>query len=126
MNLQNKIDENKEIIYKLAEEIQHTIGSQHIELDEIITVVLIIILMNFPGMKTPKDINTMLIRIFDKDKKQNDVFKIPKLPYNVMIEPPVMSLENYFRLMKDQLENMHGDPKIISIDSKAFIEKLSA
>jgi hypothetical protein len=125
MNLQNKIDENKEIIYNLAKDIQHNIGSPDIDLDEIITTILIIILMNFPGMKTPKDINTMLIRIFDHQKKQNDVFKITNMPYKVQVEPPVMSIENYFLLMKEQFENIHNAPKIISINSAGFIEKLS-
>jgi hypothetical protein len=124
MELQNKIDKNKEIIYQLAVDIKNNVGQPDIELDEIITILLIIILMNFPTIKTPKDMNTMLIRIFNKDKKQNDVFKIPNLPYNVMVEPPVMSLENYFRLMKEQLENIHG-PKIIAIDSEAFLSDLS-
>jgi hypothetical protein len=122
MELQNKIDKKKEIIYKLAEDIHTKVGRSDIQLDEIITILLIIILMNFPTIKTPKDINTMLIRIFDKDK--NNVFKIPNLPYNVMVEPPVMSLENYFRLMKEQLENIHK-PKIIAIDSEEFLSKLS-
>jgi len=125
MNLQNKIDENKEIIYNLAQDIQHNIGSPDIDLDEIITTILIIILMNFPGMKTPKDINTMLIRIFDPIKKQNDIFKITNMHYKVQVEPPVMSIEHYFLLMKEQFENIHNAPKIISINSAGFIEKLS-
>ena len=125
MNLQNKIDENKEVIYNLAKDIQHNIGTPDIELDEIITILLLIILMNFPGMKTPKDINPMLIRIFNHKEKQNDIFKITNMPYKVLVEPPVMSIENYFLLMKEQLENMPGHPKIISIGPDDFIRKLS-
>ena len=61
MELQNKIDKNKEIIYQLAVDIKNNVGQPDIELDEIITILLIIILMNFPTIKTPKDMNTMLI-----------------------------------------------------------------
>ena len=125
MELQNKIDKKKEIIYKLAEDIHTKVGRSDIQLDEIITILLLIILMNFPGMKTPKDINTMLIRIFNHKEKQNDIFKITNMPYKVLVEPPVMSIENYFLLMKEQLENMPGHPKIISIGPDDFIRKLS-
>ena len=45
MELQNKIDKKKEIIYKLAEDIHTKVGRSDIQLDEIITILLIIILM---------------------------------------------------------------------------------
>ena len=125
MNIQNKIDENKELIYRLATDIKQKLESDDLDIDEIITIILIIILVNFPGIKSPKDINTLLIRIFNNKEKINDIFKIEDLPYNIMIESPVMSIENYFTLMKEQLENIHSAPKIIPIDSKAFLRDLS-
>jgi hypothetical protein len=122
MNIQNKIEEKKELIYNLARDIKQQLQSPDIELDDIIIILIIIILMNYPDIKTPKDINTMLIRIFDN---KNKVFEIKGLPYNVIIEPPKMSLDAYFLLMKEHLENIHKDPIIISIDSDDFIYNLS-
>jgi len=124
MNIQNKIDENKELIYRLALDIKKKI-KEDLDMDEIITIILIIILVNFPGIKTPKDINTLLIRIFNNKEKINDIYKIEDLPYNIMIESPVMSIENYFTLMKEQLENIHSAPKIIPIVSNDFLHDLS-
>jgi len=122
MNIQNKLDENKELIYNLALNIKQKLQSPDIDLDEIIIILIIILLMNSSDIKTPKDINTMLIRIFDQNNK---VFEIKGLPYNAIIEPPKMSLESYFLLMKEHLENIHIKPRIISIDSDDFIHNLS-
>ena len=124
MNLQNKLEAHKNIISTLANDIKSNLPNSNIEIDEVITILLIIILMNFPGVKTPKDINTMLIRNFSKTDAKNDVYKINNLPYNVMIDGPDMSIETYFLLMKEQLENTHSNPTIISISPTDFLYKL--
>ena len=126
MNLHDKIYEHKDLIYKLADDIKLQLDPQIEIHDEIITIILIIILMNFPGIKTPKGLNTMVIRHFDKNKKINDLYKISNMrPYKINVELPVMSLDDYFLLMKEQLENNRVGPTIISFDSDAFIHKIS-
>jgi hypothetical protein len=126
MNIHDKIYEHKDLIYELAEDIRRQLDPTIEITDEIITIILTIILMSFPGVKTPKDLNTMVIRHFDKNKKINDLYKISNMrPYKIKVEPPVMSLGDYFLLMKEQLENNRDGPKIISFDSEAFIHKIS-
>ena len=69
MNIHDKIYEHKDLIYELAEDIRRQLDPTIEITDEIITIILTIILMSFPGVKTPKDLNTMVIRHFDKNKK---------------------------------------------------------
>ena len=69
---------------------------------------LIIILINFPEIRNPNELNTMLIRIINNNGKADTVREFTEFrPTDVIVvKSPVIDLETYFSMMKDHLENM--------------------
>jgi hypothetical protein len=109
MNIQNIISKKREI-YSLAEKFHTTLKKEgkDMEINKIIVIILIIILINFPEIRNPNELNTMLIRIINNNGEADTVREFTEFrPTDVIVvKSPVIDLETYFSMMKDHLENM--------------------
>jgi len=98
-------------IKELAKKIKKHLHEEDKEDEEdIITIIYLIISMNLEQIGAPSDVKTLLINVLTKQDNHvlNRLYKIKHMPETIIVKPPIMTVEDYFTMVWDQLYQIHN------------------
>ncbi len=98
-------------IKQLAKKIKKHLDKKDQENEEdIVAIIYIIIAMNIEQISTPSDVKTLLINVLTKQDNHvlNRLYKIKHMPETIIIKQPIMTVEDYFTMIWDQLYQIHN------------------
>lgn len=78
--------------------------------EDIVAIIYLIIAMNIEEISTPSDVKTLLINVLTKQDNHvlNRLYKIKHMPETIIIKQPIMTVEDYFTMIWDQLYQIHN------------------
>ena len=78
--------------------------------EDIIAIIYLIISMNLKQINTPSDVKTLLINVLTKQDNHvlNRLYKIKYMPETIIVKQPIMTVEDYFTMVWDQLYQIHN------------------
>ena len=108
-NLKSILEPYHNEIKNLAREIKGRISEEDDEAD-IIAIIYLIISMNFEQPNSPSDIKTLLINVITKQDNHvlNRLYKIKNMPETIIVKKPIMTVEDYFTMVWNQLDQIHN------------------
>tara|TARA_A100001015_G_scaffold23722_1_gene26826 strand:+ start:6651 stop:7034 length:384 start_codon:yes stop_codon:yes gene_type:complete len=108
-NLKSILEPYHNEIKNLAREIKGRISEEDDEAD-IIAIIYLIISMNFERPNSPSDIKTLLINVITKQDNHvlNRLYKIKNMPETIIVKKPIMTVEDYFTMVWNQLDQIHN------------------
>lgn len=94
----------------LAKNIQDLIPNDKIDDEDMIDILYIIISMNLEKIHSSEDVKTLLINVLTKQDNHvlNRLYKIKNMPETIIIKRPIMTVEDYFTMIWDQLYQIHN------------------
>lgn len=98
-------------IKQLAKKIKKHLDKKNQENEEdIVAIIYLIITMNIEQISTPSDVKTLLINVLTKQDNHvlNRLYKIKHMPETIIIKQPIMTVEDYFTMIWDQLYQIHN------------------
>lgn len=98
-------------IKQLAKKIKKHLDKKDQENEEdIVAIIYLIIAMNIEQISTPSDVKTLLINVLTKQDNHvlNRLYKIKHMPETIIIKQPIMTVEDYFTMIWDQLYQIHN------------------
>jgi hypothetical protein len=98
-------------IKQLAKKIKKHLDKKNQENEEdIVAIIYLIITMNIEQISTPSDVKTLLINVLTKQDNHvlNRLYKIKYMPETIIIKQPIMTVEDYFTMIWDQLYQIHN------------------
>ena len=98
-------------IKQLAKKIKKHLDKKDQENEEdIVAIIYLIIAMNIEQISTPSDVKTLLINVLTKQDNHvlNRLYKIKHMPQTTIIKQPIMTVEDYFTMVWDQLYQIHN------------------
>tara|TARA_B100002019_G_C21105275_1_gene515598 strand:- start:440 stop:829 length:390 start_codon:yes stop_codon:yes gene_type:complete len=98
-------------IKQLAKKIKKHLDKKDQENEEdIVAIIYLIIAMNIEQISTPFDVKTLLINVLTKQDNHvlNRLYKIKHMPETIIIKQPIMTVEDYFTMIWDQLYQIHN------------------
>ena len=95
-------------IKQLANEI-NKYNTNH-SIDQIVAIIYLIILLNLEEVDDNLDNKTLLINVLtNKDNHLlNRLYKIKNMPETIIVKPPIMTVQDYFTMVWDQLDQIHN------------------
>ena len=79
-------------------------------IDQIIATIYLIILLNLEEVEDNLDNKTLLVNVFTGKDNQllNRLYQIKNMPKTIIVKPPIMTVQDYFTMVWDQLDQIHN------------------
>ena len=107
-NLKNLLKPYDNEIKQLANEINQYNPNNNI--DQIITIIYLIILLHLEEIEEGFDNKTLSINVLTSKDNQllNRLYQIKHMPKTIIVKPPIMTVQDYFTMVWDQLDQIHS------------------
>ena len=110
-DLKNTLKPYHKEIKQLAKKIKkHLHEGDKEDEEDIIAIIYLIISMNLEEISKPSDVKTLLINVLTKQDNHvlNRLYKIKHMPETTIVKQPIMTVEDYFTMVWDQLYQIHN------------------
>ena len=79
-------------------------------IDQIIAIIYLIILLNLEEVEENLDNKTLFINVLTSKNNQllNRLYKIKNMPETIIVKPPIMTVQDYFTMVWNQLDQIHN------------------
>ena len=79
-------------------------------IDQIIAIIYLIILLNLEEIEDKLDNKTLFVNVLTSKNNQllNRLYQIKNMPETIIVKPPIMTVEDYFTMVWDQLDQIHN------------------
>ena len=79
-------------------------------IDQIIAIIYLIILLNLKEIEDNLDNKTLFVNVLTSKNNQllNRLYQIKNMPETIIVKPPIMTVEDYFTMVWDQLDQIHN------------------
>lgn len=79
-------------------------------IDQIIAIIYLIILLNLEEIEDKLDNKTLFVNVLTSKNNQllNRLYQIKNMPETIIVKPPIMTVEDYFTMVWNQLDQIHN------------------
>tara|TARA_Y100000741_G_scaffold356340_1_gene332854 strand:+ start:3587 stop:3970 length:384 start_codon:yes stop_codon:yes gene_type:complete len=108
-DLKSSLEPYRNEIKELAKQIKRYIPGENND-EDIIAIIYLIISMHIEDIHAPADVKTLLINVLTKQDNHvlNRLYKIKNMPETIIVKRPIMTVQDYFTMIWDQLYQIHN------------------